>query len=526
MLNYIIKAILNEDGSVAWQVNGNSVPVAKLMAHQRAIQRIELATNGFIVNDGETVKVSFFNAEKSLKVDEETMFKRDGVQEWFLSVPALVHNTPGEWEAQFFIVDESGNVMPSQKTVFVEYSSIESAGIEMVTEEQVVELWENANNAKRVSEEAKNIATEKAQIAVDSATECEEIKQEILELKSKSGTIITVNGEAQATWDADTKVDKLRTANRLYGTGSNGNDRGYLVGSSMKGGEIPMRNENGNIQTKTPFAGYDCANKEYVDSYESLKTLPLSKASPSAVIGIDANGTVEKRSISQNIPSFGDVAIYTTGDNLRTSTPLEDRDCIPLKYFNENKGAKLLVHNEWNFKEYSYAYDGKIYLDTAWLMMFAEGEAKKGDLFIGADRWLGKVIKHYEEVVNETIGEIIGYEVEFLGYRPQEEVKPTKMYRHNIRLSKYQSSASVYTTFTVISSKSTALTAEEIVAELSEQTLVCLYDGANVKSHILSMEFNPGSPIVDGRLYPYFFNDDTNQQFEWSATIYDTVTEI
>lgn len=159
MLNYVIKAILNEDGSVAWQVNGNSVPVARLMAHQRAVQRIELATNGFIINDGETVKVSFFNPEKSLKVDEETMFKRDGLQEWFLSVPALVHNTPGEWEAQFFIVDESGNVMPSQKTVFVEYSSIKSAGIEMVTEDKVQELFNQATAA---------------------ATTCEEIKEEIL----------------------------------------------------------------------------------------------------------------------------------------------------------------------------------------------------------------------------------------------------------------------------------------------------------------------------------------------------------
>lgn len=163
MLNYIIKAILSEDGSIAWQVNGNAVSVARLMAHQRAIQRIKLSPNGFIINDGETVKVSFFNAETGIEINEEPMFKMDGVQEWIVAVPALVHNTPGEWEAQFFIVDESGNVSPSQKSVFVEYSSIKSAGLEMVTEDQMQELFTQTDAAKNAAVLSAQVATEKAE---------------------------------------------------------------------------------------------------------------------------------------------------------------------------------------------------------------------------------------------------------------------------------------------------------------------------------------------------------------------------
>lgn len=88
-------------------------------------------------------------------------------------------------------------------------------------------------------------------------------------------TMVTVNGQYQNTWNADTKVDKFPSSvapgnSIIYGRNHLGNSRYYLVDGSGKYPEcVPTYNRSsfgtGILKTSEPEADNDCANKGYVD---------------------------------------------------------------------------------------------------------------------------------------------------------------------------------------------------------------------------------------------------------------------
>lgn len=87
-------------------------------------------------------------------------------------------------------------------------------------------------------------------------------------------TMVTVGGQYQNTWDADTKLDKVTDASpggyfRLYGTDNLGNQKMFNMSTNPISGAIPFYTGSGGnfvISTGTPLADKNCANKQYVDN--------------------------------------------------------------------------------------------------------------------------------------------------------------------------------------------------------------------------------------------------------------------
>lgn len=82
-------------------------------------------------------------------------------------------------------------------------------------------------------------------------------------------TLVFVNGEAQNTWDADTKLDKVTTTSSLqqvYSKNINGTQTMVNMSSSTVGSSLVQRQANSNIQVPvTPVAEGDATSKKYVD---------------------------------------------------------------------------------------------------------------------------------------------------------------------------------------------------------------------------------------------------------------------
>lgn len=79
-----------------------------------------------------------------------------------------------------------------------------------------------------------------------------------------------INANAQAISNLNTgKVDKVSTANKVYGTDGSGNQTTYDMGNSAN--NVAKYDANGKLQSVTPTASTDVANKDYVDTANALK---------------------------------------------------------------------------------------------------------------------------------------------------------------------------------------------------------------------------------------------------------------
>lgn len=84
------------------------------------------------------------------------------------------------------------------------------------------------------------------------------------------GTEITVGGQVQTTWDADTKLDKVTTTgsyDRVYAIATNGTNTTIEVAAvgSMKANAIPRYASGDRLRTGAPRLDVDATNKSYVD---------------------------------------------------------------------------------------------------------------------------------------------------------------------------------------------------------------------------------------------------------------------
>ena len=106
---------------------------------------------------------------------------------------------------------------------------------------------------------------------------------------------VSVNGAFQYVWNADTKVDKVNTANIVYGTNVSGNQTMYKIGTGITYNAIPVRKNDGNIQVPSmPQDTYDATSKKYVDD-------TVNNYVPSEVqIRMRSNGTPQNYIIAIN----------------------------------------------------------------------------------------------------------------------------------------------------------------------------------------------------------------------------------
>lgn len=173
MKEHIIRAILYQDMSVKWkdaELNGD-VNV-HLNVHQKTRQFVEVELDDFLLSDGEAVLASF---EKTVdgEIYHENPTKMDNVEGerrvFRLQIPTLVHNTPGEWGVQFFVVTDydpiTGNyaeAYPFNQAKFSEHSSFIDDGLTVPTGENLSALYAEVKtaetNAVRSAEQAKEYA--------------------------------------------------------------------------------------------------------------------------------------------------------------------------------------------------------------------------------------------------------------------------------------------------------------------------------------------------------------------------------
>ena len=80
------------------------------------------------------------------------------------------------------------------------------------------------------------------------------------------GTSVTVNGDTQTTWNADTKLDKLTISGDYVYVRKSDQDRGYPFGIKARANEIVERTAGGNIIVPTtPTDNTYATSKGYVD---------------------------------------------------------------------------------------------------------------------------------------------------------------------------------------------------------------------------------------------------------------------
>ena len=181
-----------------------------------------------------------------------------------------------------------------------------------------------------------------------------------------TATLVTSGGEYQTTWDADTKVERVRRTSGAYLYGDSASGYFYkqvsTVPTNTTLGSIPQYQNGetdsgaapsepkGVLITNDPKQPYHCANKKYVDdNFVKSSTSTSGSSVYCRINGVNmtiARTYVTKQNDETNPANMvGLIPMYTVDRQLTTgSNPTTDYSCINLKYFNANKGTKLYKH--------------------------------------------------------------------------------------------------------------------------------------------------------------------------------------
>ena len=118
-------------------------------------------------------------------------------------------------------------------------------------------------------------------------------------------TMVTVNGEFQNMWDADTKLDKVVTSDtpKVYVAEANGGQGVRTVDTYNASGRVALYSASADagkadggarINTSTPVNDYNCANKKYVDNGLDTRVEKVTDtASNYRVYGCTQDGTTK-----------------------------------------------------------------------------------------------------------------------------------------------------------------------------------------------------------------------------------------
>ena len=163
-------------------------------------------------------------------------------------------------------------------------------------------------------------------------------------------TYVTVDGQFQNIWDADTKVNKVTDTGGLfkaYIVNRQGGQEMRTLSTTAQGNNIPMYSSAGRIQTKKPFAQEDCANKQYVDENKQLYKQTFVRYYPDE----DYEDEFDKLVLITNKKYPLNYTIKNAGDYINPESP-EDG-----KYNGDYKGIYFNPDNEFIIKAYHYSGD-------------------------------------------------------------------------------------------------------------------------------------------------------------------------
>lgn len=145
-------------------------------------------------------------------------------------------------------------------------------------------------------------------------------------------------------------VKKVTGHNKVYATDSTGTDSELGYSQSPANSAIMQYTSSGTVRTNTPTEDLDAANKKYVDDGFVAKV--TTSTQDIRVYGLRADGTQAVFPTSQNVPELEHIAQYTTGNNIRTSAPIDNLDCANKKYVDDGFVKK------YNTPYIIYATDG------------------------------------------------------------------------------------------------------------------------------------------------------------------------
>ena len=176
-------------------------------------------------------------------------------------------------------------------------------------------------------------------------------------------TMVTVNGQYQNTWNADTKLDKVTITtpnNQVYVKSYNGAQSMVDISPVPAVWQIPSYDGQGRLKTNQPIEDNDCVNKGYADT--KVDKIPLSQAGGTIAYTRDHLGNESYRGVSASANGGGGaIPVYNRakGRNngiLKTSTPEANEDCVNKEYADRTYGpitvpAEGLVIG-WNGEDY------------------------------------------------------------------------------------------------------------------------------------------------------------------------------
>lgn len=141
-----------------------------------------------------------------------------------------------------------------------------------------------------------------------------------------------------------------RTWGSVYGYNGTGTgkpivEKEFKVSGGIERNSLALRTTTGQLKVNDPREGNDATNKKYVDNGFVEKV--TTSTQDHRLYGLRADGTQFIFPTSQNVPQHDNIAQYTTGDNIRTNTPIDNLDCANKKYVDDNIAAlgKLYQHN-------------------------------------------------------------------------------------------------------------------------------------------------------------------------------------
>lgn len=175
-------------------------------------------------------------------------------------------------------------------------------------------------------------------------------------------TMVTVNGQYQNTWNADTKLDKVSTPtsnNQAYVKSYNGTQSMVDISQTPSAWKLASYDGQGNLKTNTPLADNDCVTKGYADT--KVDKYPSSVAPGNSIIygrnhlgnpryyTVDGSGKYPDCVPTYNKSSFGQGI-------LKTSEPEAGNDCVNKEYADRTYGPITVpVENlviDWDSEEY------------------------------------------------------------------------------------------------------------------------------------------------------------------------------
>lgn len=161
---------------------------------------------------------------------------------------------------------------------------------------------------------------------------------------SGNGTIVTTDGIAQSTWDTNTKVSKVTTANNLYATDKDGNQTSVTYTQNPTGNTIPLRVEGGHINLPTtPTKPFQAAPKKYVDDQVATK-LPkttLELQATSYLYGTADKGVSTTAHQLTQLPNPYTIPQRGPGGIIRVGTPTADNHAATKKYVDDTIASSI-----------------------------------------------------------------------------------------------------------------------------------------------------------------------------------------